>query len=442
MNHTNNQLKEPRRGQVGIRQYGFTRNSIWRVNVINAIPAIGRCCYYFWVVLLPLILFPVAGRAAEPITKVWETILESANGYSICPGPNGSVLVAGDKGFAGGYLAKIDREGKVVWAKTYDEKLFPTPKSVTPFGSGYLLVGFSKHLTSSNSDSGNFYMLQVDGSGNKIRSDGYGSDREGECGRFGKATPDGGFIVAGSQGGSPGCRSYVVKFNRAGDSEWAKCFGRTDGEMNLGHGQIIDLAKDGGYGLVRTDEDEDTPFIVLDKITGNGEIQWERKFPYKYKGQAWGVKSTKDGGFIVVGDSDSFKGDQEKWVVQTRGYGRLRARQGGRASSIFLAKVDSAGNVQWAKGFGGPCEDYGRGVIETSDSGYLAVGTTCLDDLEGNVEFMKFSGDGKFLWGQVVTNPGRDVGRDVLETAPGEYVLIGNNTRNGTSVIKFRETGR
>ena len=67
------------------------------------------------------------------------------------------------------------------------------------------------------------------------------------------------------------------------------------------------------------------------------------------------VQETSDGGFILLGHTESFgAGDSDFWLVKT----------------------DRDGNQLWNKTFGGSSWDIGDSVQETSGGGFILLGTT------------------------------------------------------------------
>ena len=78
---------------------------------------------------------------------------------------------------------------------------------------------------------------------------------------------------------------------------------------------------------------------------------------------------------------------------------------------------DSAeSNSGWTKAFGGPSEDYGRSVIESSDGGYVVTGATA--SLSGNLDLwlIKVDRDGNKQWDKPVGGSKNDHGWSVFET--------------------------
>jgi hypothetical protein len=85
------------------------------------------------------------------------------------------------------------------------------------------------------------------------------------------------------------------------------------------------------------------------------QVEWEKTFGGR--GDDWGfsVQQTSDGGYIIVGSTTSF---------------------GSGEFDVYLIKVDANGNMQWSRTFGGREDDWGSSVQQTRDGGYIIVGET------------------------------------------------------------------
>jgi len=109
--------------------------------------------------------------------------------------------------------------------------------------------------------------------------------------------------------------------------------------------------------------------IKLDKC---GTIQWEKSFGGTGYESARDIIQTPDGGYLVLGETNSTDGG----VVA--GYGGTK--------DIWLLKLSAAGNLEWQKRYGGSGLDIGNHLELTTDGGYLiAASSTSNDgDIRGN----------------------------------------------------------
>jgi outer membrane protein assembly factor BamB len=84
-------------------------------------------------------------------------------------------------------------------------------------------------------------------------------------------------------------------------------------------------------------------------------MQWSRTFGGSGDDTGWSVYQTADGGYIIVGVTNSF------------GAGR---------NDVYIIKTDSNGNLQWSKTLGSSEDDVGFSVQQTDDGGYIIAGGT------------------------------------------------------------------
>ena len=96
-------------------------------------------------------------------------------------------------------------------------------------------------------------------------------------------------------------------------------------------------------------------FFILFPTTLRGWIMFERTYGGWDKDEGYCVQQTSDGGYILVGFTQSF------------GAGR---------KDVYIVKTDSLGNTLWTRVYGGELWDEGRHVEQTEDGGYIIVGGT------------------------------------------------------------------
>jgi hypothetical protein len=131
----------------------------------------------------------------------------------------------------------------------------------------------------------------------------------------------------------------------------------------------------------------------------------------RYDAAKGGMAQTPDGGFITVGEAQSF---------------------GGGDYDVFVVKNDVCGNFMWAATYdiGGGGDDHGRRIRLTPDGGYIITGETenlrncCIRD---DAFLMKLKDNGEVEWVKTYGGKGADRGTDVELYYGGEkgYLVSG-----------------
>jgi gliding motility-associated-like protein len=175
-------------------------------------------------------------------------------------------------------------------------------------------------------------------------------------------------------GGSAVDIPFVIKFTADGGTVAA---GYTD-------------SQDGDVNNVAAREYWDLWVVKLDKC---GTIQWQLTLGGTGYESARDIEQTSDGGFIVLGETNSTDGG----VVA--GYGGTK--------DIWLIKLNAAGTVDWQKRYGGSGLDIGNHIRIADDGGYLIAASSSSNDgdITGNHGtgytdgvFMKISAAGAVVW--------------------------------------------
>jgi hypothetical protein len=141
----------------------------------------------------------------------------------------------------------------------------------------------------------------------------------------------------------------LVKFNTLGDTLWTADYGIT-GTFDVIN--ALDLVDSMGYalfGTVKLGQYHDVRLILTD-TTGNVLLSqtyggWEDQ-------QCTSGHRTLDGGYVLAG-FNYFNNDN---------------------SDLYVVKVDSLGNQQWAQSYGSPWIDNVGFIIQLPDSGYMLAG--------------------------------------------------------------------
>ena len=118
-------------------------------------------------------------------------------------------------------------------------------------------------------------------------------------------------------------------------------------------------------------------FWIL-KLDSNGNTNWTKTFGGTSSDQANSIQQTSDGGYIVAGTTQSL---------------------GAGSSDFWILKLDTNGDTNWTKTFGGSDWDTANSVQQTSDGGYIVAGTTRSFGA-GDYDFwiLKLDTNGNMVW--------------------------------------------
>jgi len=224
-------------------------------------------------------------------------------------------------------------------------------------------------------------------------------------------TSDGGFAVAGitHSYGAGIDDAWLVRTDAMGNKLWDRTYGGASRDNALSVGRTTDggfilTGSTSSYGageydvwLIRTDA---TGTRIWDKTLGGSE--WD---------DGCSVVQASDGGFVVVGSTQSFgAGDWDAWLIRT----------------------DATGTRIWDRTLGGSEEDYGQSVVQTSDGGFLVAGSTRSRGAGGeDVWLIRYDAAGGLLWERTFGGANNDDAQTVARTSDGGFVVTGGTSSNG-----------
>jgi len=135
---------------------------------------------------------------------------------------------------------------------------------------------------------------------------------------------------------------------------WAKTYGGGGWD----YAYSIQETSDGGYIMAGSTDSFGAgrdDFWVL-KLDSAGNVAWQKAYGGADYDYAYSIQETKEGGYIVAGETRSF---------------------GTRSRDFWVLKLDSAGNVTWQKTYGGDdADDVAFSIQETQEGGYIVAGRT------------------------------------------------------------------
>jgi len=173
-------------------------------------------------------------------------------------------------------------------------------------------------------------------------------------------------------------------------------------------------------------------FLGVEDVFSQPEIEWQRSLGGTDGDEANSVIQTRDGGYAVVGVTYSLDGD-------------IFGHHG--AADYWVVKLDINGGLEWKRAYGGSDFDEAKGIIQTSDDGYVMVGITYSNNWDvsgqhggGDMWVVKVGVDGAILWQRALGGSGRDYGYSVKQTVDGGYIVAGyTESSDGDVTAAFGE---
>lgn len=251
-------------------------------------------------------------------------------------------------------------------------------------------------------------------------------------------TFDGGYIFGGTTTsfGAGNYDVYLIKTDAAGNSEWTKTIGGTGADDV----KSILQTPDSGYIMTgRTISlSGGVNHIYIIKTTSNGTTIWTKTISDVDDLRGASIVKTTDGNYYVVGGGYG-KVSQIKisnsgviiWnkqlTIGASGGSGIQTSDGGYAilagEGIRLIKTDTAGNETWTKIISSNMTYLACALSQTTDNGYLLLGSTPFPN--SNLYLVKTNSSGDPLW---TKQPFPGIGYAISPTSDGNYIITGNNT--------------
>jgi hypothetical protein len=237
----------------------------------------------------------------------------SDNGYAILgsiyggPGINDQTLIY-----------KLDAYGNEVWGRSYHFAIGSQGTSLRETGDhGFIVTGFTQFSPPARSL---VMLIKTDAAGDTLWTRFYGRDSANQqaYGYDVISQPDRGFIVSGSilAWDGSGCGKYLIKADSNGNSVWTRIYGNEP----VSDARCVQQTIDGGYVLGGSVV---SPFNLISKMSlvrtnAEGDTLWTKTFGGAQNDYGVGVVQTYDGGYALVGTTESFgSGSGDIYVVKT-----------------------------------------------------------------------------------------------------------------------------
>jgi hypothetical protein len=214
---------------------------------------------------------------------------------------------------------------------------------------------------------------------------------------------DGGFLLVGYEYDNWDSEwdAIIIRVGANGHQIWRRSSDRPGND----YAWAVRRANENRFVVVgtRTTDNGDAAGY-MECIDGDGEKLWLRTYGGSKNEVLWAEKQTTDGGFILVGQTDS---------------------EGAGGLDFFIVRTDSEGHELWSRAFGGPATDRAFGVDLSQDGGALIAGFQGENPEAMNILLLRIDAKGNELWRRTLAGDRFDVAHNVVRVADGGFVITG-----------------
>jgi Zn-dependent protease len=223
------------------------------------------------------------------------------------------------------------------------------------------------------------------------------------------ATSDGGFALLGvtKSYGLGQFDAYLIRTDGNGNELWNRTYGSTMGDWSYS----LTATSDGGFLIGGTTTTTSGFRAWMCKVTSTGTVEWNKTYGSVAQ-VCFSAIQTGDGGYAITG------------------YKSVPSH----ATDIFLLKTDAGGNQMWERTYGGISDDWGKSLIQTSDSGYAITGWTNSIGAGTKGFLLKTDPSGVEQFNNTFGVTGGTVCYGGIQLADGGFAIAGHTTSMGNGL--------
>ncbi|MFN6991315.1 MAG: Ig-like domain-containing protein, partial [Fervidobacterium sp.] len=213
---------------------------------------------------------------------------------------------------------------------------------------------------------------------------------------------DGNHIIVGwtESFGSGGKDALIIKLDSQGNTLWKKAYGGIKDDV----ANYICNSKDGGYILVGwTESYFNSKDVYILKIDKDGNLIWDKRLGGTAPDEGKKIIPAIDEGFIIVGNTYSFN------VKQKSGY---------------VLKINEEGNLEWQVVTSlNNWEEIN--CVEKTNDGYILVGSTYIEKEKRDILIVKLDQFGNILWKKLIGGKEDKQGNCIRKSLSGDFLITG-----------------
>ena len=233
----------------------------------------------------------------------------------------------------------------------------------------------------------------------------------------------GGFAIAGTMFGKGHAADYwLVRTDQSGSQLWNRSF---DAGQTENCKSVIEC-DDGGFalfGITRANQPSSVDYWLV-RTDADGNHLWNTTFGTESADEGYDIIQCSDGGFVMVGCyTNSITNDLD----------------------YLMIKADQDGNHQWNFTYGGSDDDCCYSVLETSDNGFVLLGTFG-NGTDEDVSIVRVAENGNYLWNHTYGGSLVDTAYDIISVREGGYCITGTTESFGSTgsdlwVLRIEDDG-
>ncbi len=325
---------------------------------------------------------------------------------------NGYLLLGNKSGFIGNtdvYIAKINSIGKLIWDKALgDTQINWAEDFIQTTDKSYIITGYT--TTEENNDY-DILVMKIDSLGNLLWKKSYGGEKW-DHGHSIIETPDNDFVITGEtySEGNGNNDIFLLKINQQGDSLWNKTFGGNLTDV----GYDVSLCNDSSYiitGYTNSFGNGAFDMYIL-KVNQLGDTIWTKTIGGPLDDKAFSGIENKNHEIVLTGSTLNYNAKKQDGII---------------------VKTDSIGNYKWERLIGGDNNEEFYEIIENINGGYFITGYTESYGYAGTKDCYSIltNSDGWFIGGPTYGRENFDISKSCIQTSDKGYLTIGSTESLG-----------